>query len=546
MTSYRFRRRAFITALSGGVGLKIMLRNLESSAQGTRSPGRLLVTRWPVGIVAGSSDALWKPTAGSVGGSLALQPFAQRGLGPDMTVIRGLTTPIGFGGGEEGGTVALVTGVAPPGTRAGQVEADDAIAGGPSFDQLLLQNVAALQRPGPGYANSIVDSRTDFGETGSKTLSYSTEFQPVSALQPGIVQEAKPLPGAISPLAQYTNLFQNFVPGTPGTGGSSGAGGAGGGAPQPVADAILKKLVGRRSVLDFSIEELNQLKRIAPSAARNKLTIHTDAVVAAEASVVNAINNGYPHAGGGSGGMAGAGGGSGGSSGSSGSTCGPCQSGTVNAPPPVMGVADPPRGWGNSFNDPTRGTLDDAPIHAEAGQAHLDVLKAAFICDVIRVGTFQWSTATNHVGFALFPGTTTPYQHHPQSHKTYTAETTASASLAGLNTTPQFLFHVHSWYFARHAENFAAWKNAVDGCGNNLLDYTCVPFLTEVTACGHERSNMAAMIIGGKQLGFVHDRYVAMKITIGELWGTIAQAFGHTSTAAPFATPLAGFWTKPD
>ena len=38
MTSYRFRRRAFITAISGGVGLKIMLRNLESSAQGMRSP----------------------------------------------------------------------------------------------------------------------------------------------------------------------------------------------------------------------------------------------------------------------------------------------------------------------------------------------------------------------------------------------------------------------------------------------------------------------------------------------------------------------------
>ena len=82
MTSYRFRRRAFITALSGGVGLKIMLRNLESSAQGLRSPGRLLVTHWPVGIVAGSSDALWKPTSGSVGGSQALQPFAERVSGP--------------------------------------------------------------------------------------------------------------------------------------------------------------------------------------------------------------------------------------------------------------------------------------------------------------------------------------------------------------------------------------------------------------------------------------------------------------------------------
>ena len=82
MMSYRFRRRAFLTALSGGVGLKIMLRNLESSAQGMRSPARLLVTHWPVGIVAGSSDALWKPTSGSVGGSQALKPFADAASGP--------------------------------------------------------------------------------------------------------------------------------------------------------------------------------------------------------------------------------------------------------------------------------------------------------------------------------------------------------------------------------------------------------------------------------------------------------------------------------
>src|SRR5215831_13370255 len=92
MMSYRFRRRAFMAAMGGGVGLKVMLRNLEGSAQGMRSPGRLLITHWPVGIVAGTGDALWAPTSGSVGGSPALKPFADAGLGSDMTVIRGLST----------------------------------------------------------------------------------------------------------------------------------------------------------------------------------------------------------------------------------------------------------------------------------------------------------------------------------------------------------------------------------------------------------------------------------------------------------------------
>ena len=99
MTSYRFRRRAFLTAVSGGVGLKIMLRNLEGSAQGMRSPARLLITHWPMGIVAGSNDALWKPTADKLGGSQVLRPFADQGLAPDMTVFRGLSTTVGFGGG---------------------------------------------------------------------------------------------------------------------------------------------------------------------------------------------------------------------------------------------------------------------------------------------------------------------------------------------------------------------------------------------------------------------------------------------------------------
>src|SRR4051812_49723167 len=134
MTSYRFRRRAFLTALSGGIGLKVMLRTLEGAAQGMRSPGRLLVTHWPVGIVAGMGDALWKPTSGSVGGSPALKPFADAGLGPDMTVLRGLSTPLGSGGSEEGGTVALVTGLGGAGTRSGQQEGDDAYPAGPAFE----------------------------------------------------------------------------------------------------------------------------------------------------------------------------------------------------------------------------------------------------------------------------------------------------------------------------------------------------------------------------------------------------------------------------
>src|SRR6476661_7130358 len=105
MISYRFKRRAFLTAMSGGVGLKILLRNMEAAAQTTKSPARLLIAHWPVGIVAGQGDALFKATSGSVGGSPGLQPFADNGLGADMTVIRGINLPNGIlGGSHEGNT----------------------------------------------------------------------------------------------------------------------------------------------------------------------------------------------------------------------------------------------------------------------------------------------------------------------------------------------------------------------------------------------------------------------------------------------------------
>src|SRR5687768_20068 len=147
MISYRFKRRAFLSAVSGGVGLKIMLRNMEAAAQTTKSPARLLVSHWPVGIVAGSNNSLFAATAGSVGGSPGLKPFEDAGLGADMTVLKGISVPRGSGGSHEGGTPALVTGVGCPGTRSGQAEADDGYAGGPSFEQILLANVAALKSP---------------------------------------------------------------------------------------------------------------------------------------------------------------------------------------------------------------------------------------------------------------------------------------------------------------------------------------------------------------------------------------------------------------
>jgi len=226
-------------------------------------------------------------------------------------------------------------------------------------------------------------------------------------------------------------------------------------------------------------------------------------------------------------------------------------------PPNVMGIPEPKAsGYGNSYGRPDLipGTQTPAPEEATnlaaVGKAHMAVLKAAFICDLVRCGTLLWAPGTNHVGFrGLFPGSTTSvYQHHPQSHKIGTAETIASSSLSSLNTSAQFLFAVQQWFFKQMADNIKEWKTSFDGFGNSLLDYTVVPYVTEVASTGHERSQMPAMIIGGKSLGFVHNRYVSGSFTCNQFWGLIGPSVGHTSTAAPFAAPgstLSALWVRP-
>ena len=102
------------------------------------------------------------------------------------------------------------------------------------------------------------------------------------------------------------------------------------------------------------------------------------------------------------------------------------------------------------------------------------------------------------------------------------------------------------------------WVWVVDGMGNNLLDYTVIPYLTEVRATGHEWDQMAALIFGGNKLGFQHGQFVQVNNIINDLWLSIAQPFGVTKAtlaassssfdkafAAKATGPIAGLWTKP-
>ena len=160
MSSYRIARRAFMRSIgAGAVGLKILLRNMEASAQGAAPPPRFLMTHWPVGtqkywfspVAVGSNPNPTLPTLPTIAAngtnwdfSRILKPFGDAGLKNDMIVLYGLNSGgVGrFGGGHEAGTPQTTTGAPTPGTRSNGGETDDAVAGGPSWDQNLPQERA--------------------------------------------------------------------------------------------------------------------------------------------------------------------------------------------------------------------------------------------------------------------------------------------------------------------------------------------------------------------------------------------------------------------
>jgi hypothetical protein len=427
----------------------------------------------------------------------------------------------------------MMTGVSAPGTRAGETEGDDAFAGGPSMDQILLKNVMALQQKGNkaanGYENAICDSRVDFAEVSTQCLSYGYSTTSVTPVSGSInVQNSPQLP-TLRPLDLYTNLFGSFMPPT-------------GGGPTP---AVLKTLKERKSVLDFALRELTQLETLAPASERSKLEIHAQAIRDIETQISMQL--------------AGTGG-------------GPAMGCMPPAMPPGVsgGAADKANHY--DYANPKTTVADDT-LHAQIGGLHMGILKAAFVCDIIRVATFQWSPGTNHVAFQnLFPNETgTIYMHHPESHKIGTSDVVASP--ASRNAIVGFLTNVQTWYNQQMATILSGWKTTLDGMGNNLFDNTIIPFVTEIGATGHEHFNMPAILFGGKALGFKQGQYlggqtlpvatggsfsrVGLNRPLNDLWLTVAQGLGLSTGTAPFSQeqfvrntagwtgPIAGLWAPP-
>jgi hypothetical protein len=296
-------------------------------------------------------------------------------------------------------------------------------------------------------------------------------------------------------------------------------------------EALLRALRARKSVLDYSLSELSELKLLAPASEASKIDLHADAIRAIEQQIAGQL-----------------------------------ESGMVADPSCVVPQAPDPglvgeTGSSNPYGSEEVSSADDEE-HEAIGKLHAGIIKAAFQCDIIRVATLQWSPGTNHVSFNGLnpddPGAI--YMHHPLSHKiTSKADVFDSLPASGeLQGVVEFLAAVHTWYNQKIADIVLDFKNTTDAFGNSLLDNTVIPCITEVAETTHSWSPLPALILGGKALGMQggqFQNFEGNQRSQNDFWVTVAQAFLQTNdpvsalSAEAFykngVSPIDGVWMPP-
>ena len=306
-----------------------------------------------------------------------------------------------------------------------------------------------------------------------------------------------------------------------------------GGATDANKEATLRALRLRKSVLDYSLSELDELSRLAPSAERPKIDLHAQAIRKIEMQLANKIESGE----------------------------------LGEDPLSCAAPMEPSRDLsGKSGNDAYQENVnsDDSELHRAVAEAHTELLLAAFQCDLIRVATFQFSPGTNHVSFkGMWPSDPNRIaMHHPVSHAGAFLGGASSADPSGLSGADvdryEFLTNVQIWYNQRLAEFLVKLKTADDGFGGNLLDTTVVPYITEVAEANHYRSPKPAYLFGGSKLGLQHGTFQRFENRPQvDLFLTCAQALMQTDDPKgglgderfnefnPTASAIPGLWSPP-
>ncbi|WP_437729758.1 DUF1552 domain-containing protein [Sorangium sp. So ce1335] len=425
---YASSRRRFLQGIGAAAGMFAILRGMERAAEGAEGPKRLLIIQRPVGTVYEN----WWPQGSGTSFTLSriLRPFEP--VRDRMVVLRDLKLPYegSVGGGHERGTVLMATG-----RRTRQLYpgngGDDPMAEGPSIDQLLVKQSPDLQGTPIASLQISCDKRADTPEVSTRHMSYSGPRSPMTPYY--------------QPLEVYERVFGTLMPG---------------GTTSDNLEALARARRQKKSVLDFASRDLGRLHELAPSAQREMLDAHVEAIREVEKEL-----DADPH---------------------NAAFCG------MEQPPDIVQVSE--------YIDPYSsnhvvGERDDEK-HARIGALHFAVLKAAFRCDLTRVVTFQWTPGTNHVSFGdLWPPDPRIFKvHHTTSHDPDTRDTL------------EFLTRVEEFYANKLAGFLKELAATQEVNGGTLLDNTLIPYVTEVGTRKHNWDNVPWLLFGGAKTGLVGGR----------------------------------------
>ncbi len=204
---------------------------------------------WPVGTV----HYLFKPEGSGRDyvTSPILKPFEDAGLREDMIVLYGMDSNVGSGqgGGHEAGTPMATTGASCPGTRS-MVERKTMPR---RVDRRSIKSSSNMSRR---YKGRVSATLTRFVTRGSirwrrrlsafRTATRRVRLPRLVAEAGGQITENVPLLPELSPAQLYMQLFSEFMPG---------------GSTSSNQEAAAKALVYRKSVLDYSLNELGADQR---------------------------------------------------------------------------------------------------------------------------------------------------------------------------------------------------------------------------------------------------------------------------------------------
>lgn len=272
-----------------------------------------------------------------------------------------------------------------------------------------------------------------------------------------------PMRPYIQPYDAYERLFGTLMPGND-------------------AEALARARAKQQSVLDFAGRDLTRLRSVAPASSREMLDAHEAAIRELERELD--ADRSDPE------------------------TCG-----VPTAPEqiPISNKLDP------YSSDHIVAQRDDVK-HGRIGELHFAIIKAAFVCDLTRVVTFQWSPGTNHVSFGdLWPPDESLYKvHHTTSHDPDSPDTL------------EFLTRVELWYAERVSKFLQELASTSDASGAKILDNTLVPYVTEVGARYHNWDPMPFLLFGGAGTGLRGGQVWTngSRRSTNDLWMACARSFG--------------------